>query len=465
VNLKTRDLVAIATIVAAVATVAVGLDPTVRFAFQSRELNTALAIGQGLIALVVAYLIYGRVKRRRLLNDFVLVFALGLLAVTNIFFAAIPYKDIEMAPLYFRAWAPLASRVIAVACIAWAALCHERRMSDRIQRPGIVVVIAVDVALFVLCVGTALLDPLLPIGVRATEITVGVPELSAHVLWRSTELALALLLLLASLGFLKRSTGRRDPLQSALAVGTMLLAFSYLCFAVYPSLDTEVIQSGDALQLGFYLVLIFGAEREIDRYWTRLADMAIYEERRRLARDLHDGVAQELAYVVTQTRLLVRCRAAPGTDERVAAAAERALDESRRAIIALTLRDDEPIHLALARAAEDVAGRVGVEVRTAIDENWMKGRISGEMREALVRIVQESVSNAGRHGQASRVDIRVDADGILRIIDDGSGFDPANAGDGRFGLTSMRERADRLGLRLRIDSQVGQGTMVEVVLR
>jgi len=301
--------------------------------------------------------------------------------------------------------------------------------------------------------------------VRVTAVTVTVPDLEANVWWTAAQLSLAALLVLASLGFLKRNTGRRDPLNAALAVGTMLEAFSFLCFAIYPSVDTKILQSGDALRFGFYLVLIIGAEREIDRYWSRLADMAIYEERRRLARDLHDGVAQELAYVVTQTRLLARGRAAPGTDERVAAAAERALDESRRAIIALTLRDDEPIHLALARAAEDVAGRVGVEVRTSIDDTWMKGRISSQTREALVRIVQESVSNAGRHGKATRVDIRVDNDGILRIIDDGEGFDPANVGDGRFGLTSMRERADRLGLRLRIDSQPGRGTMVEVVLR
>jgi signal transduction histidine kinase len=237
-----------------------------------------------------------------------------------------------------------------------------------------------------------------------------------------------------------------------------------MCFAVYPSGDTEIIQSGDALRLGFYLVLLVGAEREIDRYWSRLADVAIYEERRRLARDLHDGVAQELAYVVTQTRLLVRGRAAPGTDERVAAAAERALDESRRAIIALTLRDDEPLHLALARAAEDVAGRVGVEVdvdvQTPVDRT-----VSSELREALVRIVQESVSNAGRHGHATRVRITMGPEGVLRITDDGAGFDPGDAGDGRFGLVSMRERAESLGARFTIDSEPGRGTSVEVALR
>jgi len=92
-------------------------------------------------------------------------------------------------------------------------------------------------------------------------------------------------------------------------------------------------------------------------------------------------------------------------------------------------------------------------------------RVSGELREALVRIVQESVSNAGRHGHATRVRISMGGDGVLRISDNGAGFDPDGTGDGRFGLVSMRERAERLGARFSIDSEPGRGTNVEVALR
>jgi signal transduction histidine kinase len=462
--MRTRDLVAIAAIVSAVATAAVGLDPSVRFAFDAPELRIALAISQGLISLVVAYLLYGRVRRRRLLNDFALVCALGLLAVGSLFFAAIPMRDLQDSTLVFQLWAPLAIRVVAIAIIAWSALSRDRRLPERVRRPGVAVVVIVDVILAVVVIATAALSSVLPPTVRITAITASAPDLSAHAFDVACHLLLALLSGAASLGFLRRSTGRRDPLSSALAIGSALLAFAFLCFAIYPSTDTEIVQSGDALRLGFYLVLLVGAEREIDRYWSRLADVAIYEERRRLARDLHDGVAQELAYVVTQTRLLARGRAAPGTDERVAAAAERALDESRRAIIALTLRDDEPLHLALARAAEDVASRVGVEVHVDVALPSDR-RVSGELREALVRIVQESVSNAGRHGQASLVRITMGGDNVLRISDNGAGFDPDGTGDGRFGLVSMRERAERLGARFSIASEPGQGTHVEVALR
>lgn len=462
--MRTRDLVAIAAIVSAVATAAVGLDPTVRFAFDAPKVRTGLAMAQGLIALVVGYLLYGRVRRRHLANDLALVFAMGLLAVSSLFFVAIPTRAELETALVFRAWAPLVNTAIAIGAIAWSALAPERRLPERLKRPGIAVVVVTDVVLAVVALVVAALTPILPAGVRVTEITTGAPELEGHVVLIVTLLVMAVAAGAASLGFLRRSQGRRDPLSAALSVGSVLLAFGLLCFAIYPSADTEIIQSGDALRLGFYLVLLVGAEREIDRYWSRLADAAIYDERRRLARDLHDGVAQELAYVVTQTRLLVRGRAAPGTDERVAAAAERALDESRRAIIALTLRDDEPLHLALARAAEDVAGRVGVQVVVDVDDAVLP-KVPGELREALVRIVQESVNNAGRHGRASKVWISISAGGVLRIVDDGVGFDPTATREGRFGLVSMRERAERLGARFSIESEPGNGTTVEVALR
>ena len=160
--MRTRDLVAIAAIVSAVATAAVGLDPTVRSAFDAPELRIALSISQGLIALVVAYLLYGRVRRRRLLNDFALVCALGLLAVGSLFFAALPSPELQESPLVFQIWAPLAVRFAAIAIIAWSALARDRRLPERIQRPGVAVVVIVDAILAVVVVGTAALSGVLP---------------------------------------------------------------------------------------------------------------------------------------------------------------------------------------------------------------------------------------------------------------------------------------------------------------
>lgn len=456
---RTRDIVAVAAVVGALLTVAVSLDPSVRLAFESRELRTAVEMSQALIAAMAAYLVFGRVRRNRSLNDLALVFGLGLMSASNLFFAALPARlDSE---LVFQVWAPLANRLVATAAVAAAALLPDRRLPAGLVRPGLAVVVAVDVVLAAVAMVIAALTDVLPRGVVVVGDTARTPDLEGHPALITSQMIMAVLSMAAAWGFARRAEGRHDALLSAMAVGWVLLGFAFVCFGLYPSVDTEIVQSGDALRLGFHLVLLVGAEREIDRYWTRLADVAIYDERRRLARDLHDGVAQELAFVVTQTRLLQRGSAPPGTDDRVAAAAERALDESRRAIVALTLRDDEPLALALARAAEDVASRVGVEVWVEVAPEV---EVTPKAREGLVRIVQEAVSNAGRHGAAHRVQILLGPDRVLQVIDDGAGFDPASAADGRFGLVSMRERAERLGGQLSIDSRPGAGTKVEVRL-
>lgn len=451
---------AIAAIVAAVLTVAVALDPSVRLAFEAGELRIALETAQALIAATAAYLVYGRVRLRHQLNDLAVVWSLGLLGVSNLFFAALPSRSLE-GELVFETWARVAVLLLAAASIAWAALARDRRIPRNIERPGVFVVITADVALVVVALAVSALVTVLPPGVEVVGATTGAPDLDGHPVLVAAYVVMALLTGAAAAGFLRRAERRRDPLTSTLAVGCVLQGFAFLCFALYPSIDTELVQSGDALRLGFYLILLIGGEREIDRYWSRLADVAIYEERRRLARDLHDGVAQELAFVVTQTRLVQRGTAAPGADERIAAAAERALDESRRAITALTVREDEPLHLALARAAEDVAGRAGVAVSVDVPEDT---KVSVDQREALVRIVQEAVGNAGRHGHAAHVRIHYAA-GTLSIHDDGEGFDTSSATEGRFGLVSMRERAERLGGKLNVRSRPGEGTVVEVVLR
>jgi signal transduction histidine kinase len=225
---------------------------------------------------------------------------------------------------------------------------------------------------------------------------------------------------------------------------------------------SDVVHIGDVLRLAFYVVLAVGAEREIHTYWSRLVRAAASDERRRLARELHDGLAQELAFLSRQTRLLARGAAPPGTDEQLISASDRALDEARRAISTLTARDDEPLAAAITSAAEDVAARVGTNARVEVDASV---EVSTTTREAVLRIVREAVGNAGRHGRATTVTVELGADRVLRITDDGAGFDvAAPTPAGRFGLTSMRERAEGLGGMFTVTSTPGHGTTVQVVL-
>jgi signal transduction histidine kinase len=210
-------------------------------------------------------------------------------------------------------------------------------------------------------------------------------------------------------------------------------------------------------------MLALGAAREIAAWQDQLAETAASGERRRIARELHDGLAQELAFIVGQTRSLVEQSGEDGPFSHIAAAAERALDESRTAIAALSRRVDDPLDVALAQAAEDVAARTGAQIRFDLTPGI---QVAPEVREDLARIVREAVSNAARHGEASTVTVALsNTDGIrVSVTDDGKGFDPDAPRRRGFGLTSMRERAELRGATVVVQSRPGEGTKVEVVL-
>jgi signal transduction histidine kinase len=119
----------------------------------------------------------------------------------------------------------------------------------------------------------------------------------------------------------------------------------------------------------------------------------------------------------------------------------------------------------LERTVESISGN-DVEVRVEVDPGvGVMTRYAME-RESIVRIVREAVTNAVRHGGARRIDIVFEADEsrVLRVVDDGVGFDPAGTSTfGRFGLASMRETAGTIGASVAVRSAPGHGTTVEVL--
>jgi PAS domain S-box-containing protein len=196
---------------------------------------------------------------------------------------------------------------------------------------------------------------------------------------------------------------------------------------------------------------------------TALKLTSVLEERRRIARDLHDGLAQELAFIASKTRNATQHRPSSETLEAVGSAADRALHEARRAISVLSSRDPQPLPSAMCQTAEDLCSRWGVAAVLHVDD---RVRVDPRAGEDLLRILREALTNAGRHGRAEKVTVRLwqDTGGVrLTIEDDGKGFDPAVPTRG-FGLVSMRERATALGGTFTVDSRVGGGTRIEVVL-
>ena len=228
-----------------------------------------------------------------------------------------------------------------------------------------------------------------------------------------------------------------------------------LAFVVHPS---PISAAGLSLVLIGAASAALGMQRQ-----GRVAAGALVEERRRIARDLHDGLAQELAYIKMETARMAVLHP-EGRAAQVASAAQKALDESRGAITALRAEGNASFADELSEVAEGLAGRAGARVKLHVERDL---EVQSEMRDALIRIAREAITNGVRHGHATEVALELsDRDGLrMAVRDNGEGFAPGGSRRrGSFGLTSMRERAVALGGNLSVESEPGIGTQVEVNL-
>jgi signal transduction histidine kinase len=272
------------------------------------------------------------------------------------------------------------------------------------------------------------------------------------------QLAVAGALVAAAVGLARR---RGEALLRWTAVAVVLGGFATLNYALFPPVDPHAVHLGDVLRVLGWLALLAGAIEELRARVRRRSDAAVLRERRRLARELHDGVAQELAFI---RRRAGRLAELPEGIE-ILSAAERALDDSRRAIEALSPSASEPLRVALERHGARLALECDLEVQV---NSRCATEVAPGVRAELLRIVAEAVRNAAHHGSARHV--RVDLVGpplSVRVIDDGSGFvSGASSGLGvaGYGLIAMRERAELVGGRLSLESVPGAGTLVQVVL-
>ncbi len=430
--------------------------PSLRFGVERPTLHAQIATAAALVALLVALLAAGRYRRRPLPGDLLLALALAVLGTSNLLFSAIPAAT-GRAPGAFATWMPASGRLLAAGLLAAAAFAPRRAL----PRPAHAARLAVAGSLTVLAVAALALLALAP--------ALAPPERTGELLAGNAG-AIALkaisagLIGLAAIGFATRGRRRLDWFAVLLSWGTALLAFGWLNYLLVPSLYVDWFYAGDVLGLGAYVLLAAGAVAEIRSYQRDRTRLAASEERGRVARELHDGVAQELAYVLSQTRRLHRERPTPATAQLVSAA-ERALDESRSAISTLRAPLDEPLHVALERAAGELGRRLELDVRIDVEHSV---EVTPPVREAVMRIVGEALANAARHGgaQTAAIELRAGAPRRLTVRDDGCGFDPdpLRIPDGSYGLLSIRERVEAFGGRLAIRSAPGVGTEIEVAL-
>jgi len=213
-------------------------------------------------------------------------------------------------------------------------------------------------------------------------------------------------------------------------------------------------------------------EREVQRArLLRTVITAQEDERKRIARELHDETTQGLAVLVMGLESAVQALRSGGPVprlEEVKALAVHILDEIHRLILDLrpSVLDDLGLYSAVRWYAERNLGPRGIAVRCELGP--APARLPPELEIAAFRICQEALSNVLRHSEAESVLIQLEADARelrIDIEDDGRGFDPAGPGPAdrpHYGLLGIRERAQILGGTARIASAPGQGTHVTV---
>jgi signal transduction histidine kinase len=216
---------------------------------------------------------------------------------------------------------------------------------------------------------------------------------------------------------------------------------------------------------------------ERDRLEARLRELAVVDERERIARELHDGIAQVLGYVNTKSQAVDGYLEAGRVDEarvqlaELGSAARAVYVDVRESIIGLRgpIEPGQGLGAALAAHARRVAeaSRFGLEL--SIDPATEALRLDPDAEANLYRIVQEALTNVRKHASARRVRLATNlADGTLTVTvaDDGRGL-PASGAIGDkpgYGLRAMRERASRIGATLQAENQASGGALVRVVL-
>ena len=209
------------------------------------------------------------------------------------------------------------------------------------------------------------------------------------------------------------------------------------------------------------------------RLHRRITSLAIAEERERIAREMHDSLGQVLGFVNLKARvaadLINRGQAAVAAEEleQMRTAVQEAYQEVRQAI--LSLRATAPgrgLVASLREYIQRLREQSGLDVRLEAGENL---RFPPAVEAQVIRIVQEALTNVRKHARASAVTVRFAPDPgdgtVVTVSDDGQGFDLASveAGRGaRFGLLTMRERAESIGGTLSIESAPGRGTTVRL---
>ncbi|HSW43913.1 MAG TPA: sensor histidine kinase [Patescibacteria group bacterium] len=284
---------------------------------------------------------------------------------------------------------------------------------------------------------------------------------------------------------------QRWAIVGGLSIGAIMASDTFVdrggdFAAAAPEMVLEVVSAAAFTMVSAWIGAIIGQSAERQALLQQLeetrADLAAaerlagtLEERERLSREIHDTLAQGFASVVTHLEAAdatLEADAARAREHLRAAedVARASLDDTRGLVWALRPSSlaDGGLPAALERtAATTTAGGLAVDLTISGSSR----PLHPEVEVSLLRAAQEGLTNARRHAGASRVALTLtyfDDEVALDVIDDGRGFDPAALSApgpaGGHGLFGMRERAERLGGRLEVESTPGEGTVIALAL-
>jgi len=409
-------------------------------------LDTSIALASALVAALTG--VRFSVDARR--ADLLMCTGFAVAAASILTFEVIPALGGSLIAQP-EAWSALAGRIVSAALIAAAAF-SSGTVRDPDRTLGTAFVLAI-LSLFVIWSGAQALAE-----TSIEKSGGGEPSISLTV----TFSLLALLYLVATVGFGLRYRAHNDDLDSWLALAATLWLFAGLHFVFTPLLPGRDVALGDFLRLLACGLLVVGVWRAI-----RAAEFgrAVAEERARVAREIHDGLAQYLFALSTHVNLL-RTGADPEIAlPRIEEAAMLAQQEARFAVLALSSAGGSaPFDSALLRYVEFLCADGELEVDVEIDPDI---RLAPDEQIEVFRIVQEGLANVRKHARADRAELKIlqrDGRRIVCVRDDGDGFSGELPPAGQ-GLKNIRKRTASIGAAFTLSSEPGVGTTLEVALR
>jgi signal transduction histidine kinase len=424
--------------------------PDLRMTYELPSLTLALDTGMTLAATIVAVLAGIRFSVEGRLLDALLCAGFSAAGATLLCFGVAPVLggDPVATP---EAWSALGGSVLALALIAAAPWTNGRVAARRRALRITLVLLALALTCVWLAARTA--------GGSLPELEQGADQATLTIV---TTMVQSVLSLVAVIGFGWRYRRYREDLDRWLALAATLMLSAELHYIFAPVVASGVVSQGDFLRLLAYGLLLAGVWRAI-----RFAEFgrAVAEERARVAREIHDGLAQYLFTISTHASMLERGSAPDGTIRRLKDAAALAQQEARFAILALSSASgNAPFDAALRRYLDVLTADGELAVELEVDPAI---QLAPDEQIEVFRIVQEGLANVRKHAGAETAEVWIGREGrrrLVRILDDGAGFEANGNGAGQ-GLKNMRLRATSIGGEFTLLSAPGRGTAVEVVLR